>query len=166
MDTTTVALVAGGIGVVGTLAGVAFTQWRSDVRERHRSEVEQRREQNALLLDHRRTTYVAVIREYHRWKDAPDRPGPPLDPSDDLMADFWHLLAEVDLYGSRRAAKAASELYFALHDLLYGSGSEATSQDALDRFSEFLDAARTDFGIAPDETAPHPGEPSTTDGAD
>lgn len=72
MDDATLGIITGAIGVVGALAGTGFTQWRSDVREQARLEVEERREQARLdaevererdtrLFDHRRAAYAAVI---------------------------------------------------------------------------------------------------------
>lgn len=171
MDAATVGLFTGSIGVIGTLAGVGFTQWRSDVRERSRIEVEERREQTRLdretdreqsarLFDHRRTAYSAVIREYHHWMEAADRPGPWRSPEDGVMGDFWQLLSEIDLYGSRVAATLARDLYFAISDVYYDSKDPMKAHD---RFNEFLDAARTDLGVtspkAPPGSSPGVTEP-------
>ena len=51
MDAATVGVLTGTIGVVGTLVGVVFTQWRADVREGKRLVVEERREQQRLDRD-------------------------------------------------------------------------------------------------------------------
>lgn len=156
---------SGGIGVAGTLLGVAFTQWRSDMRERNRLAVEERREQQRLaqdtererdarLFDHRRNAYLAVIEQYHRWINivADVREGLASEPPEDAMDGFWRIVGDVDLYGSAEVAEKAQALYFELHQQTYGPRNpniEDADHDleAGDRHNEFVNAARTDLGL-------------------
>lgn len=156
---------SGGIGVAGTLLGVVFTQWRSDVRERNRLAVEERREQQRLahdtdrerdarLFDHRRNAYLAVIEQYHRWINiaADVREGLKSEPPEDAMDGFWRIVGDVDLYGSAEAAEKAQALYFVLHEQMYGTRNpniEDADRDleAGDRHNEFVNAARADLGL-------------------
>lgn len=157
---------SGGIGVTGTLLGVVFTQWRSDVRERNRLAVEERREQHRLahdtererdarLFDHRRHAYLAVIEQYHRWINivADVREGLKSEPPEDAMNGFWRIVGDVDLYGSAESAEKAQALYFVLHQQMYGPRTpniEDADRDleAGDRHNEFVNAARADLGLS------------------
>lgn len=167
MDAATVGLLTGSIGVLGTLGGVVFTQWRADVREGKRLAVEERREQQRLdhdaareldarLFDHRRNAYVAVIEQYHRWDAVADgianglHPAPP----EDAMNDFWRVLSEVDLYGSAEAGKKALDLYMAMRKLVYGPHRTADDGEdafvtAVERHRDFVQAVRADLGTTP-----------------
>ena len=165
VDAATLGVMSGGIGVAGTLLGVVFTQWRSDVRERNRLAVEERREQQRLahdtererdarLFDHRRNAYLAVIEQYHRWISivADVREGLKPEPPEDAMDGFWRIVGDVDLYGSTEAAEKAQALYFVLHEHLYGPRNpniEDADRDleAGDRHNEFVNAARADLGL-------------------
>jgi hypothetical protein len=181
VDATTVGVLTGTIGVVGTLLGVVFTQWRADVREKNRLAVEERREQQRLdhdanrerdtrLFDHRRNAYVAVIEQFHRWSAiaADIREGVQPEPPEDAMEDFWRVVSEVDLYGSAEAAEKALGLYFVLHTQVYGPHNpniEDADRDleVMDRQNDFVDAARADLGL-PARWPPRPtltfnGEP-------
>ena len=167
MDAAAVGLISGGIGVAGTLAGVVFTQWRSDVRERNRLAVEERREEqrrahaterehDARLFDHRRSAYLAVIDQFHRWNTiAIDvREGVKPRPPEDAMDDFWRVVTEVDLYGSANAAEKALALYQALSDQVYKPPNPNVENldyeiDAMERQNDFVDAARADLGMTP-----------------
>lgn len=165
MDAATVGVLTGSIGVVGTLAGVVFTQWRADVREGKRLGVEERREQQRLdrdaareldarLFDHRRNAYVAVIEQFHRWHViAVDiREGSKPEPPEDAMDEFWRVVSEVDLYGSTGAAEKALALYQELRDQVYeprNPNIEDADLDvtAFDRHYEFVNTARADLGL-------------------
>lgn len=163
MDDAMLGIITGAIGVVGTLAGTGFTQWRSDVREQERLEVEERREQARLqaevererdtrLFDHRRVAYAAVIGEYLKWAALADdvkkgrAPSPPADAND----DFWRLVLEVRMLGSKKTGKAVQNLYFAVCELVWPGtmgGSKEPEWDAMDAFEKFQDAARADLGV-------------------
>lgn len=165
MDAATVGLITGGIGVAGTLAGVAFTQWRADVREKNRLAVEERREEQRLahdtererdarMFDHRRNAYLAVIEQFHRWNAvAMDlRNSFKAAPREDAMDDFWRVVSEVDLYGSAEAAEKALALYQVLRDQVYeprDPNVEDLDYDlgAMERLNDFVDAARADLGL-------------------
>lgn len=165
VDAATVAVLSGGVGVAGTLLGVVFTQWRSDVRERNRLAVEERREQRRLaqdaererdarLFDHRRNAYLAVIEQYHRWINivADARDGLTPEPPEDAMDGFWRIVGDVDLYGNAEAADKAQALYFELHEQMYGTHNPSIENadldlEAGDRHNEFVNAARADLGL-------------------
>ncbi len=158
-------MLTGGIGVAGTLLGVVFTQWRSDVRERNRLAVEERREQQRLaqdtererdarLFDHRRNAYLSVIDQSHRWSHiiADVREGLKAEPPEDAMDGFWRIVGDVDLYGSAEAAEKAQALYLELHEQMYGPHNpniEDADRDlqAGDRHTQFVNAARADLGL-------------------
>lgn len=150
---------------MGTLLGVVFTQWRSDVRERSRLAVEERREQHRLaqdtererdarLFDHRRNAYLNVIEQFHLWINVIADVGEGLvaPPPEDAMNGFWRLVGDVDLYGSAEAAEKAAALYVLLNDRIFGPSNpsiEDTDLDleAGDRYNEFVNAARADLGL-------------------
>lgn len=176
MDAATVGVLTGGIGVAGTLLGVVFTQWRSDVREKNRLAVEERREEQRLahdaererdarLFDHRRNAYLAVIEQFHRWSTiaAEVREGTSPEPPEDAMDEFWRVVSEVDLYGSTEAAEKALALYFVLREQVYGPRNPNIEKDDLDlevmdHQNDFVDAARADLGL----TARWPARPTLT----
>ncbi|WP_185994851.1 hypothetical protein [Nocardioides campestrisoli] len=165
MDAGAVGVLTGSIGVVGTLLGVVFTQWRADVRERIRLAVEERREEQRLahdterehdarLFDHRRSAYLAVIEQLHRWSAiavdvrAGERPEPP----EDAMEEFWRVVSEVDLYGSTDAAQKARDLYYVLRTQVYETRNPDVEDDDLDIEvsdfqNDFVEAARADLGL-------------------
>lgn len=165
VDAATVGVLTGSIGVVGTLAGVVFTQWRADVREGKRLEVEERREQQRLdhdaareldarLFDHRRNAYVAVVEQFHRWHGiaVEIREGVKPEPPEDAMDDFWRAVSEVDLHGSTEAGEKALAVYLELRKQVYGPRSRDDSDDdldltAFDRHYEFVNTARADLGL-------------------
>lgn len=163
MDDATLGIITGAIGVVGALVGTGFTQWRSDVREQQRLEIEERREQTRLdaevtrerdsrLFDHRRAAYAAVIGEYQKWAALGDdvkkglAPSPPEDAND----EFWRLVLEVRMLGSKKTGKTVQDLYFAVCELVWPGtmgGSKEPEWDAMDAFEKFQDAARADLGV-------------------
>jgi len=158
-----VGLITGAIGVLGTLAGVLFTQWRADVRERDREAAEERREErrianeaererDARLFDYRRNAYVSVIEQYHRWSSVGSKVerGEVAEPPEDAMDDFWRLVGEVELYGGHEVGSAAQDLYFTLYGWVFNwKSSKEPGWDALDGYAAFLDAARVDLGVPP-----------------
>lgn len=164
MDAATVAVLTGAIGVAGTLLGVAFTQWRSDVRERNRLAVEERREdrrlahegereRDARMFDHRRNAYLAVMEQFHRWSNivVDVREGIQPEPPEDAMGAFWRVVSEVDLYGSANAAEKARALYFVLQTQVYGAHPNIEDDDlelaVMDHQNDFVNAARADLGL-------------------
>jgi len=163
MDDATLGIITGAIGVVGALAGTGFTQWRSDIREQVRLKVEERREQARLdaevererdtrLFDHRRAAYAAVIGEYLKWAALGDdvKRGLAPSPPEDANADFWRLVLEVRMLGSKKTGEAVQGLYFAICELVWPEsmgGSKEPEWDAMDAFEKFQDAARADLGV-------------------
>lgn len=169
MDASTVGLISGGVGVVGTFAGVTFTQWRSDRRDHARLESEERREPARLvhdaelkkderLFDHRRTAYTKIIEHYHgftraaaEWDES--RQG---DPPEDALEPFWLSLSEVDMYASQKVSKAALDLYWAVSTVVFGAAafgyvSTDPDLDAYFAYAKFVEAARQDLGLPPRE---------------
>ncbi|MSW69091.1 MAG: hypothetical protein F2829_03465 [Actinobacteria bacterium] len=169
MDVATVGLISGAVGVVGTFAGVTFTQWRSDRRDRARLDSEERREAARLahdadlkkderLFDHRRTAYTKIVEHYHgytraatEWDD--HRQG---DPPEDALEPFWLSLSEVDLYGTQTVSKAALNLYWAVYSVVFGAEMvnmhvPDPDLDAYFMYAKFVEAARQDLGLPPRE---------------
>jgi hypothetical protein len=163
MDDAMLGIITGAIGVVGALAGTGFTQWRSDVREQGRLEVEERREQARLqaevererdtrLFDHRRVAYAAVIGEYLKWAALGDdvKKGRAPSPPENANDDFWRLVLDVRMLGSKKTGEAVQDLYFAVCELVWPGtmgGSKEPEWDAMDAFEKFQDAARADLGV-------------------
>lgn len=161
MNTTPlwVPLVVAALGV----AGVLFTQWRSDVREQNRSAAEERREEHRLardaererearLFEHRSAVFAKVSQEYHRWwsvaYDVEHGISP--TPPEDAMEDFWRIVGEVDLYGGQEVAERAVRLHHTLSDWVFGPrSSEDPGFDATYRYESFLAAARAELGVPP-----------------
>lgn len=151
-----VPLVVASLGV----GGVLFTQWRSDVRANQRAAAEERREEQRLareaererdarLFDHRRTAYASVIAEFNRWWliavgiSQGHEPTPPRD----AMADFARFSAEVDLYGGEEVASRSKDLYYAMVQMVYVTGSSVAQREAQASYARFIDVARNELGV-------------------
>ena len=160
------------VGVIGTLGGVVFTQWRSDVRDQNRLGSEERREQTRLdndaereranrLFAHRRDAYLSMIQHYHQtldwlWEEEQDPSGP--DPSEDALQPFWRALSAVDLYCEPSTASLARDLYDATARMLYkgGPGHDERMTAAETAYREFLGAVRTELGVPALDNTPRP----------
>jgi hypothetical protein len=96
--------------------------------------------------------YAAVIGEYLKWAALGDdvKKGRAPLPPEDANDDFWRLVLDVRMLGSKKTGTAVQDLYFAVCELVWPGtmgGPEEPEWDAMDAFEKFQDAARADLGV-------------------
>jgi hypothetical protein len=152
-------LIAGTVGVGGTLAATLLAQGRSDRREearwhrdrQHAIEVRQR-EDLARTYDHRREAYVEYAAAWMSANSDFDTSSTvhPAPAPEGFLDPVWLKLSNVRMYGSREAITQGMEAWKALLTYVYNEGPDDggyASARALAALQAFVDAARRDLGV-------------------
>jgi hypothetical protein len=154
-----VPLVVAGIAVIGTLAGVIFTQvWNSrleerrSARERDRLREAQAREDMNRTYDHRRAAYVDFLQELDRLMNLlhPSNREPITygDPVYDELSNRWTLIT---VYGTEEA----DSLAYRCLDKLQVSGSHPDDDEVYMARAQYVHQIRNDLGV-PERTPAKP----------
>jgi hypothetical protein len=157
------------LGVVGTLAGVLFTQHRADRREttnwdRERTRERERwaREDEARTFEHRREAYVEFYESLRDMAHMAYDHGMGLAERQQL-GDDWQLptyrkLQHLEIYATPAVKDAATTAYSAAwwwgHNATYGKDNAQfyEQQEEYDvASSALLDAIRADLGVPDDD---------------
>jgi hypothetical protein len=153
-----VPLAVAGLAVVGTLAGVVFTQvWNSRLEERRwareneRLRQSQAREDASRTYEHRRAAYVDFLQELERleslYTDTPREPVDPPSTGDPVFIGLYERLSTVRVYGSSEAQLAA---FYCLDSFILAA-SHPEQVDRTDHLfevkEEYLKQIRKDLGV-------------------
>jgi hypothetical protein len=151
-----VPLVVAFVAVVGTLAGVIFTQvWNSRLderrwaRENERLREVQAREDSNRTYEHRRAAYIDFLQEFERLQHLyitgePDK-APPV--SDLVFAELSDRWTAVSVYGTPEADSKASQCLVDLLAWAHQRDDPSLAEDALDAREAYLSQIRKDLGV-------------------
>jgi hypothetical protein len=154
-----VPLAVAGLAVVGTLAGVVFTQvWNSRLDERRWSRESERlreaqaREDVNRTYEHRRAAYVDFLQEFERLYQQ----HAPFDGSAVKRLQGERLVA-VQVYGTSEAWRLALNCQNAFMFGLVSHPEDASAFEAcMDAGAEFLHQVRRDLGVPQGTPAEEP----------
>jgi hypothetical protein len=143
------------VAVLGTLAGVVFTQvWNSRleerrwVRESDRLREAQAREDVNRTYEHRRAAYVDFLQEFERLQqiywDSDRAPTDLDDPAFDGLSERW---AAVHLYGTYEADMKASECVHQLKLLALHPENASLTDDVANASADYFLQIRKDLGV-------------------
>lgn len=119
-------------GVVLGFVGSQFTQLTGARRDRKREQRAWAREDAARSYEHRRDSYVAFVEEYHRygarmaevnWSYEPE-------PPEDWISTLYDRLVQIDIFGTKEAAKLAKDAYDAM--ARFGPTDQGLNPEVLD----------------------------------
>ncbi|HEX5348512.1 MAG TPA: hypothetical protein VFW64_15630 [Pseudonocardiaceae bacterium] len=122
MALTWVPLVAALLGGLFTLGSVALTQRSATKRERERLEATWAREDANRSYEHRRAAYVDFIKEVNQqWRDFAEMElegDHYWEPTDDYRERSYNCLVQIEIFGTKEAAKLAEEALRILYNTL------------------------------------------------
>ena len=142
-----VPLVVALLGIGGVLLSQLMANKREEARSRDEGNREQRasmREDAARSYEYRREAYIDFVRDYHRhWNILAAEPWKPRpDPPEDWLQPLHDRLTEIDIFGTREAARLAREALNELDD--YAFTSKGLSPHVLDQLNSEI---RRDLSI-------------------
>jgi hypothetical protein len=151
-------LAAAGLAVVGTLAGVIFTQaWNSRLEERRwareaaRLREDHARENLNRTYEHRRAAYGDFQTEVWRLRrmfGGEDQEPATLD--DPRMFGLEDLLTVVQIYGTPESVQLANKCFGALYRW---ARRDDTGEEVMHAQDEYLDQIRKDLGVPEQQPA-------------
>ena len=149
-----VPILVAAVGLLTTLAGVAYTQWRSDKRERQtwnrqreREREQWAREDTARSYDHRQQAYVAFAAQWEKhydraWRHREFRLNEP-DPDYDWADELVEAYAAVELFGTRSVFETALAAIVELNEYI-NSGNRPHDRSI---YEQFISEVRRDLSI-------------------
>lgn len=157
-----VPLVVAGIAVLGTLAGVVFTQiWNSRqeerrwARENDRLRETQAREDQNRTYEHRRAAYVEFQQEFDRLTGLLHSSQKPLAPWDSVFDELNNRWALIRVYGTYEADMLAFKCLNSLQLSASHPERDDWEEEVYSLGAEYLAQIRKDLGV-PERKPPEP----------
>ena len=151
-----VPLVVAGVAVIGTLAGVVFTQvWNSRLEERRwarendRLRETQAREDLNRTFEHRRAAYIEFQQEFDQLEEQvrkANRDREPID-FDEIYEKLSRSLTPVHVYGTGLAHSEALQCMLSLREWARDPEDPDNENLVVQSGSEYTRQIRTDLGV-------------------